>query len=54
LFDAIITLLWSNCEKVREDAQKELVEYLKETLSSSYDLVEDNFIHETPLSASNI
>jgi hypothetical protein len=54
LFDAIITLLWSNCEKVREDAQKELVEYLKKTLSSSYDLVEDDFIHETPLSASNI
>ena len=24
LFDALITLLWSNCEKVREEAQMEL------------------------------
>jgi hypothetical protein len=54
LFDALITLLWSNCKKVREDAQKELVEYLKKTMSSSYDLVEEDFIHETPLLASNI
>jgi hypothetical protein len=29
LFDALITLLWSNCEKVREEAKKELVEFLK-------------------------
>jgi hypothetical protein len=27
-FDALITLLLSNCEKVREEAQKELVEFL--------------------------
>jgi hypothetical protein len=53
LFDALITLLWSNCEKVREEAQKELVEYLKKTMSSTYDLVEEDFIHETSLSASN-
>ncbi len=50
LFDALITLLWSNCEKVREEAQKELVEYLKKTMSSIYDLVEEDFIHETSLS----
>jgi hypothetical protein len=54
LFDALITLLWSNCEKVREEAQKELVEFLKKTMSSTYDLVEEDFIHETPLSTSNI
>ncbi|MFN9983569.1 MAG: hypothetical protein ACK53Y_26830, partial [bacterium] len=36
---------------VREEAQKELVEYLKKTMSSTYDLVEEDFIHET---ASNI
>ncbi len=54
LFDALITLLWSNCEKVREEAQKELVEFLKKTMSSTYDLVEEDFIHETLLSTSNI
>jgi hypothetical protein len=48
LFDALITLLWSNCEKVSEEAQKELVEFLKNTMSSTYDLVEEDFIHETP------
>ena len=50
LFDALITLLWSNCEKVREEAQKELFEFLKKTISSTYDLVEEDFIHETSLS----
>jgi hypothetical protein len=54
LFDALITLLWSNYEKVREEAQKELVEFLKKTMSSTYDLVEEDFIHETSLSTSNI
>ncbi len=54
LFDALITLLWSNCEKVREEAQKELVEFLKKTMSSTYDLVEEDFIHETLLSTSNV
>jgi hypothetical protein len=29
MFDALVTLVWSNCEKVREEAQKELVEFLK-------------------------
>ena len=43
-----------NCEKVREEAQKELVEFLKKTMSSTYDLVEEDFIHETPSSTSNI
>jgi hypothetical protein len=54
MFDALVTLLWSNCEKVREEAQKELVEFLKKTMSSTYDLVEEDFIHETPSSTSNI
>ena len=35
---------------IKEEAQKELVEYLKKTMSSMYDLVEDDFIHETSLS----
>jgi hypothetical protein len=35
---------------VREEAQKELVEYLKKTMSSIYVLVEEDFIHETSLS----
>ena len=35
---------------VREEEQKELVEYLKKTMNSIYDLVEDDFIHETSLS----
>jgi len=30
------------------------VEFLKKTIGSTYDLVEKNFIHETPLSTSNI
>jgi hypothetical protein len=54
MFDALVTLLWSNCEKVREKAQKELVEFLKKTMSSTYDLVEEDFIHENPSSTSNI
>jgi hypothetical protein len=29
LFDALITLLWSNCEKVREEAQRNLLNSLK-------------------------
>jgi len=29
MFDALVTLLWLNCEKVREEAQMELVESLK-------------------------
>jgi hypothetical protein len=29
MFDALVTLLWSNCDKVREEARKELVEFLK-------------------------
>jgi hypothetical protein len=53
-FDALVTLLWSNCEKVREEAQKELVEFFNKTMSSTYDLVEEDFIHETPSSTSNI
>ena len=35
---------------IKEEAQKELVEYLKKTMSSMYDLVEEDFIHETSLS----
>jgi hypothetical protein len=54
MFDALVALLWSNCEKVREEAQKELVEFLKKTMSSTYDLVEEDFLHETPSSTSNI
>jgi hypothetical protein len=34
--------------------KRNLLNTLKKTMSSSYDLVEDDFIHETPLSASNI
>jgi hypothetical protein len=48
------TLARSNCEKVREEAQKELVEFLKKTMSSTYDLVEEDFIHEALLSTSII
>jgi hypothetical protein len=29
MFDALVTLLWSNCKNVKEEAQKELVEFLK-------------------------
>jgi len=29
MFDALITLLWSSCDRVREAAQKELVEFMK-------------------------
>jgi hypothetical protein len=43
-----------NCEKVREEAQKELVKFLEKTMSSTHDLVEEDFIHETPSSTSNI
>jgi hypothetical protein len=54
MFDALVTLLWSNCDRVREEAQKELVEFLKNTMTSTYDIVEEDFIHEKSLSTSNI
>jgi hypothetical protein len=54
MFDALVTFLWSSCEKVRKEAEKELVEFLKKTMSSTYDLVEEDFIHEIRISTSNI
>jgi hypothetical protein len=29
MFDALITLFWLSCDRVREAAQKELVEFMK-------------------------
>jgi hypothetical protein len=54
MFDALITLLWSSCDRVREAAQEELVEFMKKNMCSTYDLVEENYVHKTPLSSTNI
>jgi hypothetical protein len=41
--------LWSNQDTVSEAAQKELTAYMIKTMCSTYDLVDEDFIHEKPL-----
>jgi hypothetical protein len=45
-FDALGSMLWSNYDRVREAAQKELTAYIKKTMCSTFDLVDGDFIHE--------
>jgi len=46
LFDLLISLLWSDEANVKEEAIKELVEYMKQCMSSTYDLAEEDFAHK--------
>jgi hypothetical protein len=45
-FDTLVSLLWSKNEKVRDEAKKELERYMKKTMSSTYNLSEEDYIHE--------
>ena len=53
-FDEVINLLWSEEESVRCAAKSELVEYMKLTMSASYNLLEEDYLHEKtePLTSS--
>jgi hypothetical protein len=53
-FDALVSMLWSNCDTIREAAQKELTTYMMKTMSSTYDVKEEDFIHEKPLKSATI
>jgi hypothetical protein len=53
-FDALVSMLWSDCDTIREAAQKELTTYMMKTMSSTYDLKEEDFIHEKPLKSATI
>ncbi len=46
LFDRLISLLWSDSEDVRKLAKEELIRYMSKAMSSSYELVEEDFLHE--------
>jgi hypothetical protein len=47
-------MLWSDCDTIREAAQKELTTYMMKTMSYTYDLKEEDFIHEKPLKSTTI
>jgi hypothetical protein len=44
-FDRLISMLWSGTEHLRKKAEKELIEYMKKTMSSSYGLFEEDYMH---------
>ena len=50
-FDTLVSLLWSKNEKVRDEAKKELERYMKKTMSSTYNLSEEDYIHKKPKSS---
>ncbi len=50
-FDTLVSLLWSKNEKVRDEAKKELERYMKKTMSSTYNLSEEDYIHKKPQSS---
>jgi hypothetical protein len=46
LFDRLITMLGSTSEEVRRKAKDELTKYVAQTMSSSYEIVDEDYIHE--------
>ncbi len=46
LFDKLITMLWSTSEEVRRKAKDELTKYIAQTMSSSYEIVDEDCTHE--------
>jgi hypothetical protein len=46
LFDRLISMLWSNSGLVRQQAQDELKSFMAKTMSSSYELIEEDFLHQ--------
>jgi len=46
LFDRLISILWSTSEEVRRKAKDELTKYIAQTMSSSYEIVDEDYTHE--------
>jgi hypothetical protein len=44
-FDRLISMLWSGTEDLRKKAENELIECMKKTMSSSYGLSEEDYMH---------
>jgi hypothetical protein len=42
----LISLLWSDSENVRKLAKEELIWYMSKAMSSSYELVDEDFLHK--------
>jgi hypothetical protein len=39
-------MLWSSSEEVRRKAKDELKKYIAQTMSSSYEIVDEDYTHE--------
>jgi hypothetical protein len=52
-FDVLVNMLWSTCDTVKEEAQKKLKECMKITMCFTYDLLEEDYIHEKPINSKN-
>jgi hypothetical protein len=46
LFDRLITMLWSTSEEVGRKAKNELTKYKAQTMSSSYEIVDEDYTQE--------
>jgi hypothetical protein len=46
LFDRLRSMLWSTSEEVRRKAKDELTKYITQTMSSSYEVVDEDYTHE--------
>jgi hypothetical protein len=44
-FDQLISLLWSDSEHIRRKAKEELTKYMEQTMSSTYQLLEEDYYH---------
>jgi hypothetical protein len=53
-FDALVNMLWSTCDTVKEEAQKELKKYMKSTMCTMYDLLKEDCIHNKPIKSKKI
>jgi len=49
-FDKLISLLWSNSVETRNAAKEELCNYMKKIMTSSYELVDEDYCHQKPKS----
>jgi len=45
LFDRLISMLWSTSEEVRRKAKDEFTKYIAQTMSSSYEIVDEDCTH---------
>jgi hypothetical protein len=45
-FDRLISMSWSTSEEVRRKAKDELTKYIAQTMSSSYEIVNEDYTHE--------